>query len=238
MGAGCPVYGAPLMAREDNTGPQDGDSCHVALELTHPFANQISEAVETLGDPGVAADVARYRRVAKRRAELRMQEHDLDRRWADTSADVQQIVKRLRKARTWQWIQRFVISDQERPLPVQVRDNRRGLSFQPYYHDEERGRRCAPRDLTPAQRIDLSIQGSANDDRQWRHCRLCRRKGHRDDWCWTPHKYCPEDHCRVKSYHTYYARGDLCATTRRYLGQSLPEDQDDDWFNIEPRVED
>jgi hypothetical protein len=82
MGAGCPIYGAPLTAREDYTGPQDGDSCHVTLKLMHPFANQISKAMQTLGDPGVMADMARYRRVAKRRAELRMQEHNLDRRWA------------------------------------------------------------------------------------------------------------------------------------------------------------
>jgi hypothetical protein len=98
MGYGCPIYGAPLMAKEDVTGPPDEDSTHVTFKPTHVFYNQINEAVQTIRDPGLMADVARYRRITERRAELRMQERDLDRRWADTAQDLTQITRRLRNA--------------------------------------------------------------------------------------------------------------------------------------------
>jgi hypothetical protein len=98
MGYGRPIYRAPLMAREDVAGPPDEDSAHVAFELTHVFYNQINEPIQAIGDPGLTADVARYCRIAKRRAKLRMQERDLDRRWADTAQDLTQIARRLRNA--------------------------------------------------------------------------------------------------------------------------------------------
>jgi hypothetical protein len=60
MGYGCPIYGAPLMAREDITGPPDEDSTHISFKPTHMFYNQIDKAIRTIGDPGLMADVARY----------------------------------------------------------------------------------------------------------------------------------------------------------------------------------
>jgi hypothetical protein len=60
MGFRCPIYGAPLLAKEDIAGPPDEDSAHVSFELTHIFYSQINEAVQTIGDPGLTADVARY----------------------------------------------------------------------------------------------------------------------------------------------------------------------------------
>jgi hypothetical protein len=118
MGFGCPVYGASLMAKEDMTGPPDEDSAHVSFEPMHIFYGQINEAIQNIRDPGLTADVTRYQQIAKRRAELRMQERDLDRRWADTAQDLTQITRRLRNAQAWQWIQPLVLSDQEHPLPV------------------------------------------------------------------------------------------------------------------------
>jgi hypothetical protein len=70
MGYGRPIYGAPLMAREDVAGPPDEDSTHVSFEPMHIFYNQINEAIRTIGDPGLTGDITRYRRIAKRRAEL------------------------------------------------------------------------------------------------------------------------------------------------------------------------
>jgi hypothetical protein len=61
IGYGCPIYGAPLMAREDVTGPPDEDSTHVSFEPTHVFYGQINEAIQAIGDPGLMADVSRYR---------------------------------------------------------------------------------------------------------------------------------------------------------------------------------
>jgi hypothetical protein len=98
MGFGCPVYGAPLMVIEDEAGPPDEDSTHVAFKPMHLFYNQINEALAAIGDPGLTADVARYHWVAKRRAELRMQERDLDRRSGDMASDLTQVVWRLKKA--------------------------------------------------------------------------------------------------------------------------------------------
>jgi hypothetical protein len=118
MGFGCPIYGAPLMAKEDMAGPLDEDSTHVTFEPIHVFYGQINEAMGTIGDPGLTADVARYHWITKRRAELRIQERDLDRRWADTAQDVTQIVRRLKNACAWQQIRLLVLSDQEHPLPV------------------------------------------------------------------------------------------------------------------------
>jgi hypothetical protein len=80
MGYGHPIYGAPLMAKEDVAGPPDEDSTHVTFEPTHVFYNQINEAIQAIGDPGLTADVAGYCRITKRRAKLWMQERDLDRR--------------------------------------------------------------------------------------------------------------------------------------------------------------
>jgi hypothetical protein len=144
MGYGRPIYGAPLMAKEDMTGPPDEDSAHVAFELTHVFYNQINKAVQTIGAPGLTADVARYRRIAERRAKLRMQERDLDRRWADTAQDLTQITRRLRNAQAWQRIRPLILSDQEHPLLVQrgqsnstTSGRSAGLAFKPYHHGEE-----------------------------------------------------------------------------------------------------
>jgi hypothetical protein len=119
MGFGCPIYGAPLMVQEDEAGPPDEDSAHVAFKLMHRFYGQINKAIQTIRDPGLTADVARYRWIAKRRAELRMQEKELDERWGETASDLMQITRRLRNAWAWQRIQPLVLSDQERPLPVQ-----------------------------------------------------------------------------------------------------------------------
>jgi hypothetical protein len=74
MGFRCPIYGAPLMAQEDAAGPPDEDSDHITFKPMHLFFNQINEVLETVGDPGLIADVARYCWIAKRRAKLRMQE--------------------------------------------------------------------------------------------------------------------------------------------------------------------
>jgi hypothetical protein len=101
MGFGCPIYGALLMAQEDVAEPPDEDSDHVTFEPIHLFFNQINEALQTIGDPGLTADVARYCQITKRRANLRMQEWDLDRRWVDTANNVTQIVRRLKKAHVW-----------------------------------------------------------------------------------------------------------------------------------------
>jgi hypothetical protein len=60
MGYRHPIYGAPLMAKEDVMGPPDEDSTHVSFELMHVFYNQINEAIQTIRDPGLTADVARY----------------------------------------------------------------------------------------------------------------------------------------------------------------------------------
>jgi hypothetical protein len=98
MGYGCPIYGAPLMAQEDMTGPPDEDSAHISFEPMHIFYSQINEAVQTIEDPGLTADIARYQWITKRRAELRMQERDLDRRWTDMAQDLTQITRRLQNA--------------------------------------------------------------------------------------------------------------------------------------------
>jgi hypothetical protein len=60
MGYGHPIYGALLVAREDVAGPPGEDSTHVSFEPTHIFYSQINEAIQTIGDPGLTADVARY----------------------------------------------------------------------------------------------------------------------------------------------------------------------------------
>jgi hypothetical protein len=242
MGFGCPIYGVPLMAKEDMAGPPDEDSTHVSFEPMHIFYNQINEAIRTIGDPGLTADVARYRQIAKRRAELRMQERDLDRRWADTAQDLTQITRRLKNARAWQRIRPLVLSNQEHPLPIQrgqsnstTSGRSAGPAFRPYHHGEEGGQHCMPRQLMPTQWVDLC---TTNDNCQHRICCLCRKKGHHSEWCWTPHKWCPEDRCRVRSTHAYYARGPLCEITAYDIGEPLPEDEDDDSFDIEERPED
>jgi hypothetical protein len=118
IGFGCPIYRAPLMAKEDMAGPPDEDSAHITFEPTHVFYGHINEAIKSIGDPGLAADVARYCQITKRRVELRMQERDLDRRWVDMAQDVTQIVRKLKKACAWQWVRPLILSDQECPLPV------------------------------------------------------------------------------------------------------------------------
>jgi hypothetical protein len=115
MGFGCPMYGAPLMVKKDMAGPPDEDSAHIAFELTHIFYGQINKVMGTIGDPGLTADVTRYHQIAKRRAKLRMQERDLDRRWADMAQDLTQIVRRLKGAHAWQWIRPLILSDQKHP---------------------------------------------------------------------------------------------------------------------------
>jgi hypothetical protein len=150
MGFGCPMYGALLMAKEDMVGPPDEDSTHIAFDLTHIFYGQINEAMGTIGDPGLMADVARYCQIAKRRAELRMQERDLGRRWADMAQDLTQIVRRLKGAHAWQQIRLLVLSNQEHPLPVR-REHSGSMAFRPYYHGEEAGQHHVPRQLAPAQ---------------------------------------------------------------------------------------
>jgi hypothetical protein len=130
-----------------------------------------------------------------------MQEQDLDRRWADTANNIMQIVRRLKRAHAWQQIKPLIISDQECPLPVR-REHSGSMAFKPYYHGEEEGQHHTPRQLAPAWQINLQ---TTNDDRQHQYCQLCRKKGHHKEWHWTPHKWCPENHCRVKSTHTYYA---------------------------------
>jgi hypothetical protein len=85
-----------------------------------------------------------------------------------------------------------------------------------------------PHQLAPAQQVHL---GTTSNDRQHRQCRLCRKKGHQEEWC-------PEDHCRVKTTHAYYARGTLCKTAMYDIGEPLPEDEDDDSFDIEERPKD
>jgi hypothetical protein len=242
MGYGCPIYGAPLMAKEDVTGPPDEDSAHVAFEPMHVFYNQINEAIQTIGDPELTADVARYCRIAKRRAELRMQERDLDRRWADMAQDLTQITRRLKSAHAWQRIRPLILSDQEHPLPVRrgwsnstTLGCSAGLAFRPYQHGKEGGWYCMPHQLAPAQQVNL---GTTNDDHQHCLCCLCWKKGHQAEWCWTPHKWCPEDCCRVKTTHAYYAHGPLCETATYDIGEPLPEDEDDDSFDIEERPKD
>jgi hypothetical protein len=42
----------------------------------------------------------------------------------------------------------------------------------------------------------------------------------------------------VNSTHAYYAQGALCETATYNIGTPLPEDKDDDSFNIEERLED
>jgi hypothetical protein len=144
MGFRCPIYGAPLTAKEDMAGPPDEDSTHISFEPMHIFYSQINEAVQTIGNPGLMADVTRYHQIAKRRAELRMQERDLDRRWADTVQDLTQITRRLRNACTWQWVRPLVLSNQECPLLVQ-REHSGSVAFRPYYNGEEAGQHHMPR---------------------------------------------------------------------------------------------
>jgi hypothetical protein len=242
MGYGHPIYGAPLMAREDMTGPPDEDSAHVSFELMHIFYGQINEAIQSIRDPGLTADVARYRWIAKRRAELQMQERDLDRRWADMVQDLTQITRRQRNAPAWQRIRPLILSNQEHPLLVRrgwsnstTSSHLAGPAFRLYHHREEAGQHHMPRQLTPAQRVNL---GTTNNDHQHCLCHLCQKKGHRAKWCWTPHKWCPEDCCRVKSTHAYYAHGPLCKTAAYNIGEPLSEDKDNDSFNIEERPKD
>jgi hypothetical protein len=148
--------------------------------------------------------------------------------------DLTQITRRLRNAQAWQWIRPLVLSDQEHPLLVR-RECSGSVAFRPYYHGEEAGWHCTPRQLEPAWQVNLS---TTSDDCQHCLCHLCWKKGHHTEWCWTPHKWCPEGHCRVKSTHAYYACGPLCETTTYNIEEPLPEDEDDDSFNIEERPED
>jgi hypothetical protein len=92
-----------------------------------------------------------------------------------------------------------------------------------------------PHQLALAQQVSLR---TTSNKRQHCQCKLCRKKGHHEEWCWTPHKWCPEDHCRVRSTHTYYAQGALCETATYDIGAPLPEDEDDNSFDIEERPED
>jgi hypothetical protein len=156
--------------------------------------------------------------------------------------DLMQITRRLKNAQAWQRIRPLVLSDQECPLLVQrgwlmsmTSGCLAGPAFRPYHHGEEGGQHRVPHQLATAQRVDLC---TTNDNHQHRICCLCRKKGHRAEWCWTPHKWCPEDHCRVKTTHAYYARGPLCETVAYNIGEPLPEDEDDDSFDVEERPED
>jgi hypothetical protein len=42
----------------------------------------------------------------------------------------------------------------------------------------------------------------------------------------------------VKTTHAYYAQGPLCETAAYDIGEPLPEDEDDNTFDIEDRPED
>jgi hypothetical protein len=42
----------------------------------------------------------------------------------------------------------------------------------------------------------------------------------------------------VKTTHAYYARGPLCEIAAYDIGEPLPEDEDDDSFDVEERPED
>ncbi|KAH9022430.1 hypothetical protein EDB85DRAFT_1895244 [Lactarius pseudohatsudake] len=98
-GAGRPAYSSRLYAcpqpREQHTPNNDSLALY---DSHHASRHDIDLALARLGDPGVCAEVLRYRGLACRKEQLLGQMRDLERRWTDWVGRARGVDRRLREA--------------------------------------------------------------------------------------------------------------------------------------------
>ncbi|KAH9020398.1 hypothetical protein EDB85DRAFT_1896200 [Lactarius pseudohatsudake] len=98
-GAGRPAYSSGLYARPQPREQHTPDDDSLALyDSHHASRHDIDLALARLGDPGVCAEVLRYRGSARRKEQLLGQMRDLERRWTDWVGRARGVDRRLKEA--------------------------------------------------------------------------------------------------------------------------------------------
>jgi len=209
---GAEVFKKPLQARSEDARPnlldngQIRDDLLYALAPTSKLRDMVDRHVHDMKDPGLTADIARYRARTATQEELTAQAKKLKERLHSNHDDLIATTHRLIYARVPTRLFRRVFAD-ENPLdPLRgPHPYRRPLPAYPHFCYE-----CW--EVLPSHRISKCPKRG--------QCCFCPRPNHTSVDCTAPHLKCTEVDCFVPSWHPN-RRGACTAPPAARIGRLL-----------------
>ncbi|KAH9015712.1 hypothetical protein EDB85DRAFT_1898568 [Lactarius pseudohatsudake] len=234
-GAGRPAYSSRLYARPQPREQHTPNDDSLALyDSHHASRHDIDLALAHLGDPGVCAEVLRYRGSARRKEQLLGQMRDLERRWTDWVGRARGVDRCLKEANVPSRLAAFLPD----PLPSLL--SRVALNYEPNldihimaHADADDGPLIVPlptppapapvQPLPPAPPNVVEQPRLAGDEQAYQHppCAYCASGEHLSFECRQPHGRCiREARCIVPTTHVH--RRTYCEWQERVAARPLP----------------
>ncbi|KAH9022752.1 hypothetical protein EDB83DRAFT_2658852 [Lactarius deliciosus] len=211
-GYGYPAYSQGLYAHDQPTAlRKDGDEDLQIYDTQFTSRHEVDKALVLLADPGVCADVLRYRQAMTRKNELLGKMREFERRWADWAALNRGIERRLRHANVPSRLTPFLTTPLTLGQPVMTLtlDQRRGrLDPEPPLHRVPLpGNEDTPRWLFPPSQVTERPQLHDEEVRSnipLPACVYCGNEKHLSFECRTPHVKCQHlRRCVVPTAHVH-----------------------------------
>jgi Chromo (CHRromatin Organisation MOdifier) domain len=224
-------FEAPLNARS-HPDKETGRDDLVLFHPTHVFHRTVDDTLRQLGDPGLTAEVQRYRWTVEEKERLKFEGRKLGQNLGALRRKHEDSIRRLGTTGTTTRLLPFILSDRadirgppprhfNSPPPVVVpgalpppprlpsneeaRQQVGGSHLRGGAGSSEEGhlRRTTKKPYTSTH--DMKGKTKAKQPPNTR-CSLCRKLGHVSARCWTPHVRCPRDgkECLLGTAHENY----------------------------------
>ncbi|KAH9027144.1 hypothetical protein EDB85DRAFT_1893075 [Lactarius pseudohatsudake] len=237
-GRGRPAYSSGLYANPQPIKDRTSDDDSLELyDAQHASRHDIDLAFARLSDPGVCADVIRFRKSAQRKEQLLGRMHNLERQWGDWAGKARSLDRRLKAANIPSRIEQFL----PEPLPAMLTKvalnyaDRLGARITAHA-DEDDGPAAMPVPLPPAVIPPPAPQPPApsraaeqprlaGEEQVYQNppCVYCTTTEHLSFECRTPHERCIiMARCIVPITHVH--RRTFCAWQEHVAGLPLPVD--------------
>jgi hypothetical protein len=204
-------YGALLTARALVWGKSSTVDDEKLISIHNLFERTVDDALKDLGDPGLMAEVERYRALQRKLIHIQEQERELDYEASVQAQQMRDCRRRLQYSCFFNHIMPLIASDDPSlRVPPRFRTNSPPIAVP---NAETRGRAIIEwsharlRGSVGSQ--ERRVRKARKNLRKHRHypdpCRLCGKSGHGEDWCYFPHTNCPlHSPCKISSAHKFY----------------------------------
>jgi len=220
-GKQTPIYRKALHARSADTCPNLCDDKLIRddhLHVLHPQASLkelVDQHIHTINDPGVTAEVVRFRSQTTRHATFnaRLKSLEEDIRMNDDA--LFKTRRRLIHARLPTRIFNNIYSEPPASPPVRRRCMPAVRGAQgppdeddiPFHHPYRRPTPCQPAFCYEC--FELQPDHQVKDCPSYGRCCFCDSDAHKSVVCITPHMHCNENKCKVPSWHHHH--GTYCS---------------------------
>ncbi|KAH9958177.1 hypothetical protein BGW80DRAFT_1256995 [Lactifluus volemus] len=193
-------YSAPLTVRALVWGKSSTFDDEKLISIHNLFKRTVDNALKDLGDPGLTAEIERYRVLQRKLIHIQEQECELDHETSVQAQQMRDCRHRLQCSCFFDHIMPLIASDdpslcvppcsRTNSLPITIPNTEtRGRAIIKWLHNRDE------RLHGGAGSQERQSKKARKNPRKHCHypdpCVLCGRSGHSEDWCYFPHTKCP-----------------------------------------------